>query len=83
MDICLIQVPSHAGDEGHPASAGPSRLLQAGAADLLATQGHRVTTERADRGGPFRDTASSSRCSDDLVTSTAGHSKSISRLHWP
>jgi hypothetical protein len=60
MDICLIQVPSHAGDDRHPASAGPGRLLQAGAADLLATQGHRVTTQRADRGEPFRDTASAS-----------------------
>lgn len=60
MDICLIQVPYHAGDDRHPSSAGPHRLLEAGAAQLLATQGHRVTVERADRGGAFRDTASSS-----------------------
>jgi arginase len=70
MDICLLQVPSHAGDDRHPASAGPGRLLQAGAADLLAAQGHRVTTQRADRGEPFRDTASASAAVNRQVAAT-------------
>lgn len=52
-------MPYHAGDDRHPSSAGPTRLLEAGAADLLAAQGHRVIVELADRGAPFRDTASS------------------------
>lgn len=60
MDVCLIQVPYHAGDDRHPSSAGPGRLLDAGAIDLLAAQGHTVTVELVDRGGPFRDSMSSS-----------------------
>jgi arginase len=60
MDVCLIQVPYHAGDDRHPSSAGPRRLLEAGAGELLAGLGHGVIVELADRGGPFRDTASSS-----------------------
>jgi len=59
MDFCLIQVPYHAGDDRHPSSAGPGRLLEAGAAELLARSGHGVTVKTAERGGPFRDTASS------------------------
>ena len=46
MALCLIQVPYHAGDDRHPASAGPGRLVEGGV--------------RAERVGPFRDTASSS-----------------------
>lgn len=60
MDFCIIQVPYHAGDDRHPSSEGPRRLLEAGAADLLIAQGHRVLVESADRGGPFRNTLSSS-----------------------
>jgi len=59
MDFCLIQVPYHAGDDRHPSSAGPRRLLEAGAAELLARNGNVVTVKAAERGGPFRDTASS------------------------
>jgi arginase len=60
MDVCLIQVPYHAGDDRHLSSAGPRRLLDAGATDLLAAQGHSVTVELVDRDGPFRDRMSSS-----------------------
>jgi arginase len=60
MDISLIQVPYHAGDDRHPAGAGPGRLIEAGAVDLLTSQGHEVAVERAIRDAPFRDTASSS-----------------------
>jgi arginase len=57
---CLIQVPYHAGDDRHGASEGPRRLIEAGAVELLASRGVAVTVECVDRGGPFRDTASSS-----------------------
>jgi arginase len=60
IDVSLIQVPYHAGDDRHGSSAGPPRLVEAGAADLLQGHGHRVTLESVERGGPFRDTASSS-----------------------
>lgn len=60
MNVCLIQVPYHAGDDRHPSSAGPGRLLESGAADLLTAQGHGVTIESVNRAGHFRDTASSS-----------------------
>jgi arginase len=60
VDVCLIEVPSHAGDERHGSSTGPGRLLDAGAGELLASRGVAVTVERADSGAPFRDTASSS-----------------------
>jgi hypothetical protein len=38
MDVSVIQVPTNAGDDRHPSSAGPRRLLDAGAIDLLAAQ---------------------------------------------
>jgi arginase len=57
MDVCLIQVPYHAGDDSVGSSKGPQRLLEAGADELLAARGISVTVERVDRGAPFRDTA--------------------------
>jgi arginase len=60
LDVCLIEVPSHCGDDRHPSSNGPGRLLEAGADELLTSRGIAVTVERADPGVPFRDTASSS-----------------------
>jgi arginase len=69
MHVCLIQVPYHAGDDRHPSSAGPQRLLEAGAGDRLAAQGHAVTVELAERGAPFRDTASSTAAVNKQVAS--------------
>jgi arginase len=60
MDVCLIEVPFHAGDDGHPSSRGPRRILEEGAAQLFAERGVTVTVEHADRESRFRDTASSS-----------------------
>ena len=57
MDVCLIQVPFHAGDDRHGSSKGPERLLEAGADKQLRARGIGVTVERAERGAPFRDTA--------------------------
>lgn len=59
MDVCLIQVPYHAGDESVGSSKGPQRLLEAGADGVLTARGIAVTLERVDRGAPFRDTAAS------------------------
>lgn len=60
MDVCLVVVPYHAGDDGHPSSRGAERLIQAGAAELVAERGLAVSIERASRRTAFRDTASSS-----------------------
>jgi arginase len=60
LDICLIECPYHAGDERLASSKGPARLLERGAADLVAACGVDVTVEQVDRGARFRDTATSS-----------------------
>jgi arginase len=60
VNVSLIEVPYHAGDDRHGSSEGPRRLLDAGAAKVLQAQGHCVTVRSVDRGGAFRDTASSS-----------------------
>jgi hypothetical protein len=52
MDVPLIEVPYHAGDDRVESSAGPRRLLEAGADVILAARGVDVTVERVDRGGP-------------------------------
>jgi arginase len=57
VDVCLIQVPFHAGDDRHPSSEGPQRVIDAGAEERLASRGVGVTVVRAEREGPFRDTA--------------------------
>jgi arginase len=60
MDVCLVEVPYHAGDDGHPSSRGAQRLIEAGAVEVFAERGLAVTVERAGRETAFRDTASSS-----------------------
>jgi len=60
VEVCVVEVPFHAGDDRHPASRGPQRLVEAGAAGLLAERGVAVTIERAGRETAFRDTGSSS-----------------------
>jgi arginase len=60
VDVCVVEVPFHAGDDGHPSSRGPERLVGAGAAERFIERGVAVTVERVDRETAFRDTASSS-----------------------
>jgi arginase len=60
MDVCLVEVPFHAGDDGHPSSRGPRRLVEAGAVEVFAERGVEVAVLRASRRMPFRDTACSS-----------------------
>jgi arginase len=61
VDISLVLVPYHAGDERTPSSIGPQRLLEAGAADALAASGADVQVETIERGALFRDTGSASQ----------------------
>jgi arginase len=60
MDVCLIQVPSHAGDDRHPAGRGPQRLIEAGAVEVFTSRDLAVSVECADRQTAFRDTATAS-----------------------
>ena len=53
MPLSLVEVPYMAGDDRHPASAGPARLRDAALAHGIA-----AAVERVDRDAPFRDTAS-------------------------
>jgi arginase len=57
MDVRLIQVPYHAGDERLGSSRGPARLLEGGAERALAAKGIAVGVEAVERREPFRDTA--------------------------
>jgi arginase len=49
MRMALIQVPYHLGREGVGMGAGPDRLVEAGAADALASAGHEVEVVRVRR----------------------------------
>jgi arginase len=64
IDITVIEVPEHAGDSAHVAAAGPVRLIDAGALDVLAGHVHHVTLEVVAPEGRFRDTASSAASSN-------------------
>jgi arginase len=80
MDVVLIHVPSHAGDDRHPASLGPARLLGAGAAEALASRGIDVTVRSVDSGRPFSDTASSSARVNKGVAALVGEAVGAGRL---
>lgn len=58
MDVALIQVPFMMGDERR--GKGPQRLMEAGAARLVAAKGVGVNVERVDRDGPFHDSGNAS-----------------------
>jgi arginase len=72
VDVQLIQVPYMAGDDRHGSSEGPRRLLEAGAVEVLAAQGLAVSVESIDRGGPFRDTATSSAAVNKRLAAAVG-----------
>jgi arginase len=61
VDVALILVGSHAGDESAPSSEGPARVLAAGADAVLVRRGLGVSVDVVTRPGPFRDTAASAR----------------------
>jgi arginase len=58
--VCLIRVPFMAGDDRHPAAAGPQALVDAGLGERLSASGHVVRTAKVERPGQFADTASAS-----------------------
>ncbi len=59
MDVRIIEVPYHAGDDTHPSAGGPGDLVRSGAAEAVGAE-HDVTVETVDRAETFRDSASSS-----------------------
>jgi arginase len=72
VDIALVLVPYHAGDERAPSSEGPQRLLNAGAVDRLAAHDVGVTVETIDRGGPYFDTGTASLGVNRQLASVVG-----------
>lgn len=80
MDVCLIVVPYHAGDDRLGSSQGPQRLLEGGASELLAARGIDVTVEHIDRGGPFRDTAASAAHVNKQLAAAVRRAISAGRL---
>lgn len=80
MNYCLIQVPYHAGDDRHSSCAGPGRLVEAGAADLLAAHGGTVRVETVATAAPFRDTASSSAVVNKAVAAKVAAAHAVGRL---
>jgi arginase len=80
LDISLIEVPYHAGDDRHGSCQGPRRLIEAGAGELLQSQGHSVSRSVVDRGGPFRDTVSSSAAVNRRVAALVRSAAADGRL---
>jgi arginase len=80
MDVCLIQVPYHAGDDRHSSSEGPRRFVQAGASDRFRARGLDVAVETVDRGGPFRDTAASAAQVNKRLAEVVGQAVGGGRL---
>jgi arginase len=67
VDVALILVGSHAGDEIAPSSHGPARILAAGAEGVLARRGIGVSVDVVTRPGPFRDSAASAQAVNTLL----------------
>jgi arginase len=67
VDVALILVGSHAGDESTPSSEGPALVVAAGAEAALARRGIGVSVDVVRRPGPFRDTASSASAVNRLL----------------
>jgi arginase len=57
MQVSLIEVPYHAGDDRLGSSKGPRSLLEAGAEQVFVARNVGVAVEHVDRAGAFRDTA--------------------------
>jgi arginase len=80
MDVCLIQVPFHAGDDRHESSKGPARLVAAGAVERLRSRGVPVTLASVHRDGSFRDTAASSAQVNRQIAALVGNAVGAGRL---
>ena len=73
-------MPYHAGDQRPASSAGPKRLIDAGAVGVLNRRGHSVIVRGIDRGGPFRDTASSAAAVNKALAEVVAHAHSAGRM---
>ena len=73
-------MPYHAGDQRPASSAGPKRLIEAGAVDMLQGRGHSVIVRGIDRGGAFRDTASSSAAVNKRLAAVVAGAHSAGRM---
>jgi arginase len=80
MDITLVLVPSHAGDDRAASARGPGKLLDAGAEDVLSAPGTDVHVETVDRGAAFHDTASSSAVVNRKLAATVRRAIGEGRL---
>jgi arginase len=80
VDVRLIEVPYMAGDDRHGGADGPRRLLEAGAERVVAARGVVASVERVDRGGPFRDTASSSAAVNRQLAAAVRRAVAADRL---
>jgi arginase len=80
MDITLVLVPYHAGDDTSPSSRGPEQLLKAGAAEALAAHGADVQVETIERGTPFLDTATASLAVNRRLAAAVRKSVEAGRL---
>jgi arginase len=57
LQVSLIEVPYHAGDDRIGSSKGPRRLLEAGAEEVFVARNVGVAVEHVERACRFRDTA--------------------------
>ena len=73
-------MPYHAGDQRPASSAGPKRLIDAGAVDVLQGHGHSVIVKGIDRGGPFRDTASSAAAVNKRLAEVVARAHSAGQI---
>jgi arginase len=80
MDVSLIAVPYHAGDDRMGSSKGPERLLGAGAEALFTMREVGVVVEHVSRGAPFRDTATSAARVNKELAARVGAAVAAGRL---
>lgn len=80
LDICLIACPYHAGDDRLGSSKGPARLLEAGAAELIAARGAQVSVEHVQRDAAFRDTATAAASVNKQLAHVVGRTIEAGRL---
>jgi arginase len=80
MNVTLIAVPYHAGDERRPAALGPARVLDAGAVERVAAHGIDVSVETIERGAPFRDTGAAAAAVNVQLAAAVRRAANAGRL---
>lgn len=79
MEYTVLEVPYHAGDGRHPSCAGPRRIVEGGAIDVLAAHGD-VAVEAVGVDEPFRDTVSSTVTVEKAVAERVAAASMAGRL---